>query len=114
MRLVYARPNRGNISHFVRRYRYRPARSGRRLRSQHRVLRRPCPRHLSMALPARDRKWRCRTRAEHRVWYVDGGASARAIMSSDPMTEAIETDVLVIGGGTGGPMAAIRAKEKNP
>src|SRR3954447_6833524 len=29
-------------------------------------------------------------------------------------TEIIETDVLVIGGGTGGPMAAIKAKEANP
>ena len=28
--------------------------------------------------------------------------------------EIIETDILVIGGGTGGPMAAIKAKEKNP
>jgi succinate dehydrogenase/fumarate reductase flavoprotein subunit len=29
-------------------------------------------------------------------------------------TEIVETDLLVIGGGTGGPMAAIKAKEKNP
>ena len=29
-------------------------------------------------------------------------------------TEMIETDVLVIGGGTGGPMAAIKAKEADP
>src|SRR3954464_156851 len=29
-------------------------------------------------------------------------------------TEIIETDVLVIGGGTGGPMAAIKAKEADP
>jgi succinate dehydrogenase/fumarate reductase flavoprotein subunit len=29
-------------------------------------------------------------------------------------TEIIETDLLVIGGGTGGPMAAIKAKEANP
>jgi succinate dehydrogenase/fumarate reductase flavoprotein subunit len=29
-------------------------------------------------------------------------------------SEVIETDLLVIGGGTGGPMAAIKAKEKNP
>jgi len=28
--------------------------------------------------------------------------------------EIIETDILVIGGGTAGPMAAIKAKEKNP
>lgn len=28
--------------------------------------------------------------------------------------EEVETDLLVLGGGTGGPMAAIRAKEKNP
>jgi len=34
--------------------------------------------------------------------------------ASDGKTETIETDLLVIGGGTGGPMAAIRAKEKNP
>jgi succinate dehydrogenase/fumarate reductase flavoprotein subunit len=33
--------------------------------------------------------------------------------SSDSKTETIETDILVIGGGTGGPMAAIKAKEKN-
>ena len=33
---------------------------------------------------------------------------------SDPRTETIEADILVIGGGTGGPMAAIRAKEANP
>ena len=30
------------------------------------------------------------------------------------ITETVETDILVIGGGTGGPMAAIRAKEANP
>ena len=29
-------------------------------------------------------------------------------------TEIIETDLLVIGGGTGGPMAAIKAKEADP
>lgn len=29
-------------------------------------------------------------------------------------THEIETDVLVIGGGTAGPMAAVKAKEKNP
>ena len=33
---------------------------------------------------------------------------------SMPQTETIEADILVIGGGTGGPMAAIRAKEANP
>ena len=33
---------------------------------------------------------------------------------STPQTEIIEADILVIGGGTGGPMAAIRAKEANP
>ena len=33
---------------------------------------------------------------------------------SDAKTEVIETDILVIGGGTGGPMAAIKAKEKTP
>jgi succinate dehydrogenase/fumarate reductase flavoprotein subunit len=33
---------------------------------------------------------------------------------SDIKTDVIETDLLVIGGGTGGPMAAIKAKEKNP
>ena len=33
---------------------------------------------------------------------------------STPPTEILEADVLVIGGGTGGPMAAIRAKEANP
>ncbi len=32
----------------------------------------------------------------------------------DFTTETLECDVLVIGGGTGGPMAAIRAKEANP
>src|SRR5712664_4915639 len=32
----------------------------------------------------------------------------------DSKTETIETDLLVIGGGTGGPMAAIKAKEKKP
>ena len=34
--------------------------------------------------------------------------------ASDIKTEMIETDLLVIGGGTGGPMAAIKAKEKDP
>lgn len=29
-------------------------------------------------------------------------------------TVAMETDVLVVGGGTAGPMAAVKAKEKNP
>lgn len=33
---------------------------------------------------------------------------------SDPQTEIIEADILIIGGGTGGPMAAIKAKEANP
>ena len=28
--------------------------------------------------------------------------------------ETLEVDILVIGGGTAGPMAAIKAKEKNP
>ncbi|MCA3246194.1 MAG: fumarate reductase/succinate dehydrogenase flavoprotein subunit [Azospirillum sp.] len=32
----------------------------------------------------------------------------------DAKTEVVEADILVIGGGTGGPMAAIKAKEKNP
>ena len=35
-------------------------------------------------------------------------------MSSHPATTEIETDLLVIGGGTGGPMAAIKAKERDP
>jgi succinate dehydrogenase/fumarate reductase flavoprotein subunit len=34
--------------------------------------------------------------------------------TSDIKSETIETDVLIIGGGTGGPMAAIKAKERNP
>jgi len=34
--------------------------------------------------------------------------------ASDIKSETIETDLLVIGGGTGGPMAAIKAKERNP
>jgi hypothetical protein len=34
--------------------------------------------------------------------------------ASEIKAETIETDLLVIGGGTGGPMAAIKAKEKNP
>jgi succinate dehydrogenase/fumarate reductase flavoprotein subunit len=34
--------------------------------------------------------------------------------ASEPKTEIIEADILVIGGGTGGPMAAIKAKEANP
>ena len=29
-------------------------------------------------------------------------------------SEEIETDVLVIGGGTAGPMAAIKAKQQDP
>jgi len=33
---------------------------------------------------------------------------------SETITHQVETDILVIGGGTGGPMAAIKAKEKNP
>ena len=35
-------------------------------------------------------------------------------MTSAARTEVIETDVLVMGGGTGGPMAAVKAKEGNP
>ena len=34
--------------------------------------------------------------------------------TSDIKTETIETDLLVIGGGTAGPMAAVKAKEANP
>jgi succinate dehydrogenase/fumarate reductase flavoprotein subunit len=33
---------------------------------------------------------------------------------AEPVTHVVETDILVIGGGTAGPMAAIKAKEKNP
>ena len=33
---------------------------------------------------------------------------------SQPRTDIVDADVLVIGGGTGGPMAAIKAKEANP
>jgi succinate dehydrogenase/fumarate reductase flavoprotein subunit len=33
---------------------------------------------------------------------------------SDIKTDVIDTDLLVIGGGTGGPMAAIKAKENDP
>ena len=29
-------------------------------------------------------------------------------------TQTLEVDILVIGGGTAGPMAAIKAKQKNP
>ena len=35
-------------------------------------------------------------------------------MTSGPITHEAETDILVIGGGTAGPMAAIKAKETNP
>src|SRR5579871_1353583 len=35
-------------------------------------------------------------------------------MSALPTVHEIETDILVIGGGTAGPMAAIKAKERNP
>src|SRR5260221_7586190 len=35
-------------------------------------------------------------------------------MTSDPSIHYADADVLVIGGGTAGPMAAIKAKEKNP
>ena len=35
-------------------------------------------------------------------------------MTTEAKSEVIETDLLVIGGGTGGPMAAIKAKEKSP
>ncbi len=31
-----------------------------------------------------------------------------------PKVDIVETDLLVIGGGTGGPMAAIKAKEADP
>ncbi|MEN9784662.1 MAG: hypothetical protein RJA24_2005, partial [Pseudomonadota bacterium] len=31
-----------------------------------------------------------------------------------PEMITMETDVLVVGGGTAGPMAAVKAKEKNP
>ncbi len=34
-------------------------------------------------------------------------------MTYGPNVTEVETDILVIGGGTGGPMAAIKAKEKN-
>jgi succinate dehydrogenase/fumarate reductase flavoprotein subunit len=35
-------------------------------------------------------------------------------MSRAPTTHVVETDILVIGGGTAGSMAAIKAKERNP
>src|SRR5271170_2681919 len=35
-------------------------------------------------------------------------------MTSEPTTHYADADVLVIGGGTAGPMAAIKAKEANP
>jgi succinate dehydrogenase/fumarate reductase flavoprotein subunit len=35
-------------------------------------------------------------------------------MSEAAVTHEVETDLLIIGGGTAGPMAAIKAKEKNP
>ncbi|OYY10067.1 MAG: hypothetical protein B7Y70_09085 [Rhizobiales bacterium 35-68-8] len=35
-------------------------------------------------------------------------------MTGGPKTDIVECDILVIGGGTGGPMAAIKAKERNP
>jgi succinate dehydrogenase/fumarate reductase flavoprotein subunit len=35
-------------------------------------------------------------------------------VTSEPVTHEAETDILVIGGGTAGPMAAIKAKETNP
>src|SRR5262249_29674714 len=66
------------------------------------LLRRSCARHLSLDLSARTRGRRAISRR------VIG------MTAIDPKTEIIETDVLVIGGGTGGPMAAIKAKEKNP
>jgi succinate dehydrogenase/fumarate reductase flavoprotein subunit len=34
--------------------------------------------------------------------------------ASPPITHEIETDILIIGGGTAGPMAAIKARERNP
>ena len=37
-----------------------------------------------------------------------------SVFESAMKTEIIETDILVIGGGTGGPMAAIKAKEADP
>ena len=46
----------------------------------------------------------------------NGAAPPRTIRmtASDIKTEVIETDLLVIGGGTAGPMAALKAKLKNP
>jgi succinate dehydrogenase/fumarate reductase flavoprotein subunit len=35
-------------------------------------------------------------------------------MTALPVVHEIETDILIIGGGTAGPMAAIKAKERNP
>jgi succinate dehydrogenase/fumarate reductase flavoprotein subunit len=35
-------------------------------------------------------------------------------MSNASTPQVVETDILVIGGGTAGPMAAIKAKERNP
>jgi succinate dehydrogenase/fumarate reductase flavoprotein subunit len=36
------------------------------------------------------------------------------MIPNNASTHTVETDILIIGGGTGGPMAAIKAKEKNP
>ena len=35
-------------------------------------------------------------------------------LATEPTTHLAETDILVIGGGTAGPMAALKAKERNP
>src|SRR3954466_8982977 len=114
--MVHARAHRWNVRRVVQDHHHRPADGGRRLRDQHRLFRRPCSRNLSMGVPAKDRLggWpRCDTDCVERG--RERAVSRRTMrMTSDAKTEVIETDLLVLGGGTGGPMAAIKAKEKNP
>src|SRR4051812_22498510 len=106
----FAGANRGTAGGAAgRRHDHRPG-VGRPLRGQPRLLRRPRARDLPLGVPARarrpPRRGLTRPPSRHRT--------GRGMDEIGSGTAQVDCDVLVIGGGTAGPMAAYKAKVKNP